>query len=81
MCLSASLLRVQGQLMLIQFDLTCRQRLSNDSFSLFLQAIKELNSGKKSREDTLHTANDIFGASNGDLYGALSHLITATKSD
>jgi hypothetical protein len=45
-----------------------RQRLSNDSFSLFLQAIKELNSGKKTREDTLHTANDIFGASNGDLY-------------
>jgi hypothetical protein len=45
-----------------------RQRLSNDSFSLFLQAIKELNSGKKTREDTLHTANDIFGATNGDLY-------------
>ena len=48
-----------------------RQRLSNDSFSLFLQAIKELNSGKKTREDTLHTANDIFGAANGDLYGEL----------
>ncbi len=45
-----------------------RQRLSNDSFSLFLQAIKELNSGKKTREDTLHTANDIFGGTNGDLY-------------
>lgn len=49
----------------------CRQRLSNDSFSLFLQAIKELNSGKKTREDTLHTAHEIFGASNGDLYGKL----------
>ena len=47
----------------------CRQRLSNDSFSLFLQAIKELNSGKKTREDTLHTANDIFGSGNGDLFG------------
>lgn len=47
----------------------CRQRLSNDSFSVFLQAIKELNSGKKTREETLHTANNIFGASNGDLFG------------
>ena len=46
----------------------CRQRLSNHSFSEFLQAIKELNSGKKTREDTLHTALEIFGSNNGDLY-------------
>ena len=49
----------------------CRQRLSNDSFSQFLQAIKELNSGKKTREDTLHTALEIFGSDNGDLYSKL----------
>lgn len=47
----------------------CRQRLSNDSFSVFLQAIKELNSGKKTREETLNTASNIFGASNADLFG------------
>ena len=46
----------------------CRQRLSNHSFSEFLQAIKELNSGKKTREETLHTALEIFGSDNGDLY-------------
>ncbi|DBA75376.1 TPA: hypothetical protein ACH3X1_010642 [Trebouxia sp. C0004] len=68
----ASPTRIDGK----EFFRQARQRLSNDSFSLFLQAIKELNSGKKTREDTLHTANDIFGASNGDLYSSFESLLS-----
>ncbi|DBA79426.1 TPA: hypothetical protein ACH3X2_000066 [Trebouxia sp. C0005] len=68
----ASPTRIDGK----EFFRQARQRLSNDSFSLFLQAIKELNSGKKTREDTLHTANDIFGTSNGDLYSSFESLLS-----
>ncbi|KAL0045619.1 hypothetical protein WJX82_011580 [Trebouxia sp. C0006] len=68
----ASPTRIDGK----EFFRQARQRLSNDSFSLFLQAIKELNSGKKTREDTLHTANDIFGATNGDLYSSFESLLS-----
>lgn len=62
------MLIIKGNHALYIAHVPCRQRLSNDSFSQFLQAIKELNSGKKTREDTLHTALEIFGSDNGDLY-------------
>lgn len=55
-----------------------RARLSNEHFAAFLQAIKELNSGRQTREDTLAAAHDIFGPANPDLYasfdGALARL-------
>ena len=57
----------------------CRQRLSNDAFSSFLQAIKELNSGKLTRNDTLQQARDIFGSTNRELYG-MHTLYVATMS-
>ena len=56
----------------------CRQRLSNDAFSSFLQAIKELNSGKLTRSDTLQRARDIFGSTNKELYGVHTLSIAAT---
>ena len=47
-----------------------RARLSNEHFAAFLQAIKELNSGRQTREDTLAAAHDIFGPANPDLYAS-----------
>jgi hypothetical protein len=49
--------------------LRCRARLSYEQFSQFLVAIKELNAGRSSREDTLAAAKALFGHNNGDLYG------------
>jgi hypothetical protein len=43
--------------------------LSYEQFSQFLVAIKELNAGRSSREDTLAAARQLFGPTNGDLYG------------
>ena len=48
----------------------CRSRLSAQRFGQFLQAIKELNSGAKTREQTLQQAKELFGTSEADLYGA-----------
>lgn len=56
---------------LIPSVLSCRARLSYEQFSQFLVAIKELNAGRTSREDTLGAAKALFGASNSDLYGEL----------
>ena len=47
----------------------CRSRLAAPRFGQFLQAIKELNSGAKTREQTLQQARDLFGTSEADLYG------------
>jgi hypothetical protein len=47
----------------------CRARLSYEQFSQFLVAIKELNAGRTSREDTLGAAKALFGPNNLDLYG------------
>lgn len=46
-----------------------RARLSYEQFSQFLVAIKELNAGRTSREDTLGAAKALFGPNNLDLYG------------
>eukprot|EP00891_Asterochloris_glomerata_P001691 jgi/Astpho2/1691/fgenesh1_pg.00032_%23_31_t len=48
----ASPTRLDGK----EFFRTARQRLSSEAFSSFLQAIKELNSGKLNRNDTLQRA-------------------------
>jgi hypothetical protein len=48
---------------------SCRARLSYEQFSQFLVAIKELNAGRTSREDTLGAAKALFGPNNSDLYG------------
>lgn len=46
-----------------------RARLSYEQFSQFLVAIKDLNAGRTSREDTLGSAKALFGSNNTDLYG------------
>ena len=46
-----------------------RSRLSAQRFGQFLQAIKELNSGAKTRDQTLHQAKELFGTPEADLYG------------
>lgn len=48
---------------------TLRARLSYEQFSQFLVAIKDLNAGRTSREDTLASAKALFGSNNTDLYG------------
>jgi hypothetical protein len=52
-----------------------RARLSNEFFSQFLQAIKELNAGRQTRKDTLAQAQDIFGSRNADLYASFEGLL------
>eukprot|EP00878_Enallax_costatus_P018212 GHUV01019165.1.p1 GENE.GHUV01019165.1~~GHUV01019165.1.p1 ORF type:complete len:117 (-),score=18.35 GHUV01019165.1:816-1166(-) len=49
----------------------CRARLSYEQFSQFLVAIKDLNAGRATREDTLAAARQLFGPGNSDLYGEL----------
>ena len=58
----------------------CRQRLSSEAFSSFLQAIKELNSGKLNRNDTLQRARDIFGSTNRELYGVHAFSVVAMSA-
>jgi len=53
-----------------------RARLSNEHFAAFLQAIKELNSGRQTREGTLAAAADIFGPANPDLYASFDGLLS-----
>lgn len=55
----------------------CRARLSYEQFSQFLVAIKELNAGRTSREDTLGAAKALFGPNNLDLYGESVHHDTS----
>jgi hypothetical protein len=53
----------------------CRARLSYEAFSQFLHAIKELNAGRQTREETLRTARTVFGPANSDLYTAVENLL------
>jgi hypothetical protein len=67
-----SLLLLLLLLLLLPLDrapLLCRARLSYEQFSQFLEAIKDLNAGRASREDTLGAAQGLFGPGNADLYG------------
>ncbi|KAH9618707.1 hypothetical protein KSS87_021418 [Heliosperma pusillum] len=56
--------RIDGK----EFFRLARSRLSYEQFSAFLSNIKELNSQKQSREETLRKAEDIFGSDNKDLW-------------
>ena len=52
-----------------------RARLSNEAFSTFLQAIKDMNAGMRGRSETLQTAADIFAGPDTDLYHDFKALL------
>ncbi|GKA20099.1 putative WAT1-related protein [Tanacetum coccineum] len=64
--------RVDGK----EFFRQVRGRLSYEQFSAFLANVKELNSHKQTKEDTLQKADDIFGPENKDLYTIFEGLIS-----
>ncbi|CAA6654175.1 unnamed protein product [Spirodela intermedia] len=64
--------RVDGK----EFFRQVRTRLSYEQFSAFLANVKELNSHKQSREETLRKAEEIFGPDNRDLYAIFDGLIS-----
>lgn len=64
--------RVDGK----EFFRQVRSRLSYEQFSSFLASVKELNSHKQTREETLRKAEEIFGPDNKDLYSIFEGLIT-----
>ncbi|KAL5983998.1 hypothetical protein ACLOJK_018100 [Asimina triloba] len=66
--------RVDGK----EFFRQVRSRLSYEQFGAFLANVKELNSRKQTREETLRKANEIFGPENKDLYTIFEGLITRT---
>ncbi|XP_050218082.1 uncharacterized protein At4g15545 isoform X2 [Mercurialis annua] len=64
--------RVDGK----EFFRQVRSRLSYAQFSEFLANVKELNSHKQTKEETLRKAEEIFGPDNKDLYAIFDGLIT-----
>ncbi|KDP40056.1 hypothetical protein JCGZ_02054 [Jatropha curcas] len=64
--------RVDGK----EFFRQVRSRLSYEQFGAFLANVKELNSHKKTKEETLRKADEIFGPENKDLYVIFEGLIT-----
>lgn len=69
--LSGSTPRIDGK----EFFRQARSRLSFEQFSAFLATIKEFNSQKQSREDTMRKAEEIFGTENRDLYLSFQGLL------
>ncbi|CAA2987471.1 Interactor of constitutive active ROPs 2 [Olea europaea subsp. europaea] len=67
--------RIDGK----EFFRQARSRLSLEQFSAFLANIKELNAQKKSREETLRKAEEIFGMENKDLYLSFQGLLNRNK--
>jgi hypothetical protein len=63
--------RIDGK----EFFRQARNRLSFEQFSAFLANIKELNSHRQTREETLHKADEIFGSDNKDLYVIFDSLL------
>ncbi|KAE8660109.1 LEC14B family protein [Hibiscus syriacus] len=63
--------RVDGK----EFFRQVRSRLSYKQFGAFLTNVKELNSQKQTREETLRKAEEIFGPDNRDLYAIFEGLI------
>ncbi|KAL4388203.1 hypothetical protein GQ457_09G022790 [Hibiscus cannabinus] len=63
--------RVDGK----EFFRQVRNRLSYEQFGAFLTNVKELNSHKQTREETLRKADEIFGSDNRDLYALFEGLI------
>lgn len=64
--------RVDGK----EFFRQVRTRLSYEQFGAFLANVKELNSHKQTKEETLRKAEEIFGPDNKDLYMIFEGLIT-----
>ncbi|KAL3626180.1 hypothetical protein CASFOL_029729 [Castilleja foliolosa] len=64
--------RVDGK----EFFRQVRTRLSYEQFGTFLANVKELNSHKQTKEETLLKADGIFGPENKDLYVIFEGLIT-----
>ncbi|KAJ9154418.1 hypothetical protein P3X46_027753 [Hevea brasiliensis] len=64
--------RVDGK----EFFRQVRSRLSYEQFGAFLANVKELNSHKQTKEETLRKADEIFGPDNKDLYVIFEGFIT-----
>ncbi|XP_024632008.1 uncharacterized protein At4g15545 isoform X2 [Medicago truncatula] len=64
--------RVDGK----EFFRQVRSRLSYEQFGAFLANVKELNSHKQTKEETLKKADEIFGPENKDLYTIFEGLIS-----
>ncbi|CAK9318575.1 unnamed protein product [Citrullus colocynthis] len=64
--------RVDGK----EFFRQVRSRLSYEQFAAFLANVKDLNSHKQTKEETLQKAEEIFGDDNKDLYAIFEGLIT-----
>ncbi|XP_015159845.1 uncharacterized protein At4g15545 isoform X2 [Solanum tuberosum] len=64
--------RVDGK----EFFRQVRSRLSYEQFGGFLANVKELNSHKQTKEETLRKAAEIFGEENKDLYTIFEGLIS-----
>ncbi|PON80248.1 WAT1-related protein [Parasponia andersonii] len=64
--------RVDGK----EFFRQVRSRLSYEQFGAFLANVKELNAHKRTKEETLQKADEIFGPENKDLYAIFEGLIS-----
>ncbi|CAK7332919.1 unnamed protein product [Dovyalis caffra] len=64
--------RVDGK----EFFRQVRTRLSYEQFGAFLANVKELNSHRQTKEETLRKAEEIFGPDNKDLYTIFEGLIS-----
>ncbi|KAF8016015.1 hypothetical protein BT93_H1538 [Corymbia citriodora subsp. variegata] len=64
--------RVDGK----EFLRQVRTRLPYEQFAAFLANVKELNSRKQSKEETLRNAAEIFGADDKDLYDVFERFLT-----
>ncbi|KAF2287769.1 hypothetical protein GH714_002646 [Hevea brasiliensis] len=69
--------RVDGK----EFFRQVRVRLSYEQFGAFLANVKELNSHKQTKEETLRKADEIFGPDNKDLYAIFEGLIIPDKEN
>ncbi|KGN57052.1 uncharacterized protein At4g15545 [Cucumis sativus] len=63
--------RVDGK----EFFRQVRSRLAYEQFAAFLANVKDLNSHRQTKEETLHKAEEIFGDENKDLYAIFEGLI------
>ncbi|XP_038880309.1 uncharacterized protein At4g15545-like [Benincasa hispida] len=63
--------RVDGK----EFFRQVRSRLSYEQFAAFLANVKDLNSHKQTKEETLQKAEEILGHDNKDLYAIFEGLI------
>lgn len=59
-----------------EFFRQVRSRLSYEQFGAFLANVKDLNSHKQTKEETLRKAEEMFGSDNKDLYDIFVGLIT-----